>query len=425
MTAFETAKSLIKKTTSWPLKPDQGLTLDDVGEARTYIAKYWKKLERFNPKGDDSLIGLPKPYLVPAYEAGHSFDFNELYYWDSYFMIQALLDGPHKALVLGILEDLISLFERYHVIPNASRTYLTGRSQPPLLTSFIFDVYEAFKLDKQWLGAKMAVAEVEYEVVWMGTHKPHERQVYEGLSRYYDINYNHDLAEAESGWDMTSRFSRHALDYLPVDLNTLLYKYEIDFARTASELGKKNDALKWQAAAERRREAMNRLMWDRGSGLFYDYNFVKQKRGSVSSLAGYYPLWVGLADETQAKKLVKSLSRFEHKGGLAATDTPALSQFVPGAVPMQWAYPNGWAPLHWLVVEGLKRYGYNEAAKRIAMKWLRTNLDWFNKYHVFLEKYNVVQTTRPPAKGLYPSQTGFGWTNSVFEVFCRDFIDRG
>jgi alpha,alpha-trehalase len=77
-----------------------------------------------------------------------------------------------------------------------------------------------------------------------------------------------------------------------------------------------------------------------------------------------------------------------------------------------------------MVVKGLQRYGYHEEARRIALKWLKTNLDWFNLHHVFLEKYNVVQPGKPPAKGQYPSQTGFGWTNAVFERFCQEFIDK-
>ena len=75
-------------------------------------------------------------------------------------------------------------------------------------------------------------------------------QFYKGLSRYYDINYLNDLAEAESGWDMTTRFNRHALNYLPVDLNCLLYKYETDFAQSANILGNKREANEWQAAAQ-------------------------------------------------------------------------------------------------------------------------------------------------------------------------------
>lgn len=395
-------------------------------QARQYIRDYWPKLERTHPKDDGALFGLPKAYLVPAYEAGHEFDFNELYYWDSYFMVQSLLDTEHQQLVEGILEDLLVLQKRFTLIPNASRTYLTGRSQPPLLTSFIFMVYETYGKNNKWLKQSLAQAEQEYTKVWMGTTKPHARQVYQGLSRYYDINYLHDLAETESGWDMTPRFARKTLNYLPVDLNSLLYKYETDFARAARIFGNEPRAEYWDRRAARRKRTMQQLMWSELKGLYYDYNFVKEKRGTVSSLAAYFPLWAGLATPEQAKMLVKNLKKFEEKGGLATTDQQ-FNQRIPGglpnSMPTQWAYPNGWAPLHFMVVRGLQRYGYHDEARRIARKWLKTNLDWFSKHHVFLEKYNVVQPHLPPAKGAYPSQTGFGWTNAIFECFAREFVD--
>jgi alpha,alpha-trehalase len=403
---------------------DAPLTSADVHAARGYIAAYWTKLQRFHPKDDESLLGLPKPYLVPSYEESASFDYNELYYWDSYFMVQGLLDKDHEDLVKGILEDLLVLFKRLKAVPNASRTYLTGRSQPPFLTSFIFDVYNTYNMDKTWLKAALDVAHQEYETVWMGTKKPNERLVHEGLSRYYDINYLHDLAEAESGWDMTPRFNRRALHYLPVDLNALLYKYEKDFAHAARLFGEELEARRWDRAADARKRSMNLLMWDKMRGLYYDYNFKKEKRGNISSLATYFPMWAGMVSEKRAATLVKSLRRFENKGGLATTDALPIGQLVvPGSMPTQWAYPNGWAPLHFVVVEGLLKYGYRKDAERIAMKWLRTNLDWFNKHGVFLEKYNVANPDKPPQKGVYPSQTGFGWTNAVFEHFCRVFID--
>ncbi|MEK7059390.1 MAG: trehalase family glycosidase [Patescibacteria group bacterium] len=423
MTPFDKAKELLVKTLQLPSRSDKSLTPDDVREAREYIANYWAKVERYHPKDDESLLGLPKPYLVPSYRLKTGFDYNELYYWDSYFMAQALLDKDHQELVMGILEDLMSLFKRFKVIPNASRTYLTGRSQPPFLTSFILDVYQAYDLDKKWLKTAIRVAEQEYKTVWMGVKKPNERQVYRGLSRHYDINYLHDLAETESGWDMTPRFDRRALNYLPVDLNALLYKYETDFARAARILGDERSAKNWDKAAEARKATMNELMWDRTHGLYYDYNYVKEKRGGTSSLAAYYPMWAGMVDDKQAAVLVKSLRRFEHKGGLATTDALPLGQFVLGSLPTQWAYPNGWAPLHFIVINGLERYGYHEDARRIAIKWLKANLQWFNDEHVFLEKYNVVSPEKPPVKGLYPSQTGFGWTNAVFERFCQEYID--
>jgi len=424
--AKNSARSVAGKATRL-LLPRKRLSLGtaDVQVARDYIREFWPRLERFHPKDDESLLGLPKPYLVPSYDEHASFDYDELYYWDSYFMVQGMLErGEHKELVCGILEDLLSLFRRFKIVPNGSRTFLMGRSQPPFLTSFIFDVYSAYGLDKKWLQAAMEVAKQEYATVWMGTKKPNDRLVERGLSRYYDINYLHDLAEAESGWDMTPRFNRRALNYLPVDLNALLYKYEMDFARTARLFDDKREAAKWEQAALRRKETMDELMWDHMRGLYYDYNFVKEKRSGVSSLAAYYPMWAGMVSEKQAAQLVKALRRFENKGGLATTDALPLSQYAPGSMPVQWAFPNGWAPLHFVVVEGLTKYGYHEDAKRIALKWVKNNLDWFNAHGVFLEKYNVVSPEKPPQKGVYPSQTGFGWTNAVFERFCQQYIDR-
>lgn len=422
---LDRAKQLANQSKElFPLfRQEKDLTPEEVKVARDYIRAYWPKLERYHPKDDGSVLGLPKPYLVPSYEEGTNFDYNEMYYWDSYFMVQGLLTEQHKELVEGILENLLHLLKRFGAIPNASRTYLTGRSQPPLLTSFIFDVYNVYNPGRDWLKTAMDLAKTEYEAVWMGTVKPNWRLVHKGLSRYYDINMTHDLAEAESGWDYTPRFGRHALNYLPVDLNALLYKYEMDFARTATLLGDKTEAAHWKKVANERKRTMIKLMWDSGRGLFYDYNYVKEKRGNISSLASYFTMWAGLADGRQAQAMVKALKRFEQKGGLATTDNLPLTQYVPGVMPTQWAYPNGWAPLHFIVVKGLQRYGYYDDARRIAMKWLRTNLLWFEQNGIFLEKYNVVSPEKPPLKGVYPSQTGFGWTNGVFERFCQEFID--
>lgn len=411
-----------------PLGKHLDLSSNDVRPALDYISSYWSKLERYHPKDDESLLGLPNKYLVPAYEEGHEFDFNEMYYWDSYFMVQGMMDAQHKELVVGILENLVSEFERFKVIPNASRMYLMGRSQPPFLTSFIWEVYDVYDMNKKWLKRMMKVAETEYSTVWMGTTKPNVRQVYKGLSRYYDVNVLNDLAEAESGWDMTTRFGRKALSYVPADLNALLYKYEMDFARFYRLNDDKRTAAKWEVAAKYRKNVMDGLMWSNLRGIYFDYNYAKEKRGTISSLATYYPMWAGMVSKQQAEQLVKALRRFEQRGGLATTDGQALNQMVPGVItpgvmPTQWAYPNGWAPLHYIVIKALQRYGYHDDARRIAMKWLKTNLDWFNKNGVFLEKYNVVSPNSPPAKGVYPSQTGFGWTNAVFERLCKEYID--
>jgi len=401
------------------------MSADDVSEARNYIKHFWVNLERYHPHDEETLLGLPNPYLVPAHDPTSSFNFDEQYYWDSYFMVQGMLKDPaKKELVMGILENLFALLKRYKMIPNASRTYLMGRSQPPLLTSFIFDVYDAYGLDSRWLAQAIGYAQLEYETVWMGTVKPFDHQVHRGLSRYYDINVLNDLAEAESGWDMTTRFNRRVLQYLPVDLNALLYKYEADFARAAHILGELGEQVAWEQKAQARKDTMNELMWSKLRGLYFDYNYQKDKKSVVPSLASYVPLWAGMVDADQTEALIKSLRRFDAPGGLVTTDEQPLKSAMPQRTPAQWAYPNGWAPLHFFVVQGLEKYQHSVEAKRIALKWLKTNNNWFQAHGVFLEKYNMIQPNKDPLEGVYPSQTGFGWTNAIFERFCQDYIDK-
>jgi len=401
------------------------LDQNDVCYARAYIKDYWHNLIRYHPHDEGSLIGLPNKYLVPSFAEGHEFDYDELFYWDSYFMVQSSWQDKHnQELILGIIDNLCLLFNRFQIIPNSNQYYMTSRSQPPFLSSLIIEAWSNFNLSMDWLESKMEVAQNEYNTVWMGVRKPNVRLVYKGLSRYYDFNYLSDVAEAESGWDMTTRFHRKALNYLPVDLNALLYKYETDFAKVAKLGGKNQEADDWQEAANNRKLMMDELMWDHNKGLFYDYDFIRQKRGTVASLAAYYPMWVGMVSEEQADMLVKSLSRFDVMAGLTTTEFSPSRALIKDSLPVQWAYPNGWAPLHFIVVQALERYGYHKEARRIVNKWLAGNLEWFNNHGVFLEKYNVVNPDKPPVKGLYPSQVGFGWTNAVFERFCQDYIDN-
>lgn len=401
-----------------PNKKTPNLHIEDLLDAQEHIEGYWKTLTKKTTKKSSTLIALPDPYVVPSASDGH-FAFDEQYYWDSYFIALGI---DNESLVEGMLDNLIYMFEQFGLIPNGNRYYFTSRSQPPILTTFIFHIYDKYNKPKDWLKKHIMVAKREYHEVWTSNQHPHHRLVYEGLSRYYDINHLHDLAEAESGWDMTPRFKRQCLDYLPVDLNCLLYKYESDFARAADILGDETDEKIWHHAAAKRKKTVIKIMWNKRKAFFFDYNFDKNTQGSVYSLAGYYTLWAGLADEYHAKKLVMQLAKFEKSGGLTTTAGSFMYVDLFGSTKTQWAYPNGWAPLHYFAIEGLERYGYTEEAERIAKKWLKTNNDWYLKHGNFLEKYNVVNTNSPPADGLYESQTGFGWTNGVFTYLTKKYF---
>ncbi len=395
------------------------LNPESLGTATAHIAEQWKVLHKYTPHDTGTLIGLPYPYIVPAAD-GLNFTFKEQYYWDSYFTAVGYRSDDEQAMVEGMLENLLVLLQRFGMIPNASRMYFTSRSQPPILTSYIFYVYDRYGKSKQWIKSHIKQAEQEYREVWMSAVHPHWHNI-DGLNRYYDINALHDLAEAESGWDMTPRFERKCLDYYAIDLNSLLYKYETDFARASKILGDEQGSSKWIRAAEERKKRVDELMWSRTKGMYFDYNFAKGERGTTWSLAAYYALWSGMASPEQAAALVKNLSKFQQPGGLSTTTRPIIDMSIFGSVKTQWGFPNGWAPLHYIVTEGLERYGYRDKAQSVALKWLATNVRWYEKHGVFLEKYNVVNVEKRPLEGVYPSQTGFGWTNAVFTVFAEKY----
>ncbi|GAC1372229.1 MAG: hypothetical protein NVSMB39_6470 [Candidatus Saccharimonadales bacterium] len=394
-------------------------TQERLRPALEYIDQYWKKLERYNPHDDGTLIGLPQPYFVPSARNDTGFAYEEMYYWDSYFIAQGLIDTPREHRVKGLADNLITLMQRFSVIPNSGRFYMTGRSQPPFLSSFIMDAYRIEK-DKRWLEKAITVAKNEYRTVWMGTLQPNWRQVFHGLSRYYDVNVLDDLAEAESGWDMTTRFDRQALSYLPVDLNALLYKYERDFEDSAKILGYTDEAHEWSKRAMARKAMMHKYMWDDSRGFYFDYNYMTGKHSPVYSLAAFYPMWAGLDSKETAAKVMENFHRFEFDGGLSTT---AEKPHMKSPIPTQWAYPNGWAPLQMLAVQGMERYGYHEEARRVARKWILANLVQFEATGEFFEKYNVVKIEEEPVEGVYPSQTGFGWSNAVFTNFCMMYLD--
>ena len=117
-------------------KKQTDLSLSDVQPALDAIEGYWQTLTRKSTDENSTLIALPHPYVVPSAGNDH-FSFEEQYYWDSYF---TSLGIDNEELVSGMLDNLIYLFENFGLIPNGNRYYLTSRSQPPILTTFILHV---------------------------------------------------------------------------------------------------------------------------------------------------------------------------------------------------------------------------------------------------------------------------------------------
>ena len=127
------------------------------------------------------LLYLPKPYVVPGGM------FNEMYGWDSYFIIRGLIEDGRLNLARDIVDNFFFEIDHYGGVLNANRTYYLTRSQPPFLTSMVRAVYEAEKAkgqaDPAWLETAYRHAIKNYQF-W--TAPPHLAGA-TGLSRYYGL----------------------------------------------------------------------------------------------------------------------------------------------------------------------------------------------------------------------------------------------
>ena len=166
----------------------------------------------------------------------------------------------------------------------------------------------------------------------------------------------------------------------------------------------KTSANKYITLAGKRKNAIDKYCWNEEKVFYFDYDYVAGKQKESLTSAAAYPLFFQIASKEQAAGVAKIIKeKFLFAGGLIST-TETTTQ--------QWDAPNGWAPLHWIAIQGLIKYGYIELAKDIAKRWMDIN----EKYHStgkMMEKYNVVSTTLEAGGGEYPEQEGFGGTNGV------------
>jgi alpha,alpha-trehalase len=143
-----------------------------------------------------------------------------------------------------------------------------------------------------------------------------------------------------------------------------------------------------------------------------DYNFHQEHTTGRLSLAGVFPLYAKIASTKQAAAVADVIQRDFLKDGGLVTTLVENSQ--------QWDAPNGWAPLHWIVIEGLRNYGYYTLANDIKHRWIATNMKVYQSQHKLVEKYNVVTGDGLGGGGEYPLQDGFGWTNGVLAALLTE-----
>ena len=453
-----TLRAFVDRNFEMPRSAGADFRTDTTRTMEQHARALWPALTRTPDSTDvrSSLIPLPYPYVVPGGR------FREVYYWDSYFTMLGLIASGRADLVKTMLDNFAYLVRTVGHIPNGNRTYYLSRSQPPYFAAMV-GLYATSTDTGQ---ALQYLDEMEREhAFWMeGAERlangdAHRRVVKLSngavLNRYWDdrtdprpesyrpdyelgrtlsdslriLFYRNTRAAAESGWDFSSRWMRdpknlrtlETTELVPVDLNSLLYHAERTIAALRAFRGQQGDAevaRRFNAAADARRQALLAAAYEPDSGFFYD---VRWRTGARvldrPTLAASSPLYFGLATSEQGRAVAARLQRdFLEPGGFVTTLI---------ASGQQWDAPNGWPPLQWLTMEGVRRYGRAEVADSARTLWLALNRRTYAATGKMTEKYDVVDLSRPAGGGEYPNQDGFGWTNGVgLALSAQTYIRR-
>lgn len=480
-----------------PEKPDDPAFVKSLNSKPGILALAMNEVD--DDKGGKTLKGIP--FIVPGAR------FNELYNWDSYFIALGLLVDGQVTMAKGMVDHFIFEIKHYGKILNGSRSYYLCRTQPPFLTDMALQIYNQLdrsdmEANRQWLKRAIQAAIKEYHTIWVAeprmdpktglsryrpdglgippeTEATHFTQILEPFARKHGISvlefsekYNngvikepaldeyflHDRAVRESGHDTTYRFEKRCANLGTIDLQSLLYKYEVDIGTAIREVfddeleleedfdlapfppsvetyadphrdksrshAQRSD--EWFERAEFRKVVIDKYLWNESKNLFFDYDTVKGKQILYESVTSLWPLWAGCASEEQSWKLVtQSLRKFEVLGGLVSGTEESRGKISLERPNRQWDYPYAWPPHQIMAWVGLERYGYLDEAQRLAYRFLYMMTTAFVDFNgVVPEKFDAVKLSHL-VDAEYGNQgidfkmvprEGFGWMNAAYQV---------
>jgi putative isomerase len=193
-----------------------------------------------------------------------------------------------------------------------------------------------------------------------------------------DNSATHDEAE----YDPATR----TLSTYDLGLNCALALDAEMLSNMAALLGKSDEAEEFSALAESSRTLIRDHLWDDKRGVFANR---QRKGGFVRSLSptSFYPLLCGAASPQQAASLLQHLDNPATFGGAfvlpnASRDDPAFAENV---------YWRGriWPNVNYMVWLGLKRYGFEPQATRLAEQSFDLFMQSWREQRIAAENYNA------------------------------------
>lgn len=420
----------------------------------------WKNLSRQKVKignsGISTLLELPHSFIIPGGR------FREFYYWDTYWILEGLLVSEMNTTARNIIANFISIINKYGYIPNGTRTYYLHRSQPPYFTMMLFKLLdiEDGKYNDLVLGDGLDAALKEYKF-WDKYRKIQleDKNGKKHFLNYYNVQTNYPRPEsniedfityakqekriaddiysniksaAESGWDFSSRWFKNPekietiriTEQIPVDLNAILYRNEVILQNLLNRAKKTGLANQFSDLSEKRKEAMNAILWNSDVGCWNDYLYKQDKFvDDKFYFSNIMPLIYGVPLPNVRNSKWDILRRYQKELFGYAGGVPASGEGEVESA-QQWDFPNVWAPHPHMLVEYLLRNKEDEMAFHCAISFFNSVYEGFRRANTFYEKYNCKKLGITGDGGEYEPQTGFGWTNGTILSFINHFGDK-
>lgn len=414
-----------------------------------------------------SLIWVPNGFAIPGGR------FKELYYWDTYWIVNGMLLCDMMKTARGVIDNIASLVEKFGFMANGGRVYYLNRSQPPILTLMV-DSYHKKTNDFEYVKKIIPVLDSEYEF-WLENRmttfekngKSHKMARYYAPSRgprpesyredfesaeFFKDEYEKQefytqlKSAAETGWDFSSRWfiTKNGSDrgvltdiktthIIPVDLNSLLQKNALLLSSWYSKLGDTAKAEKYRVIAENLLYSIQEVMWRPDLGAWFDWDTMNNKSREYFFVSNIVPLWTESYNMPK-KAVASSVLGYLRDNHIIEADYTVNFNGTPSSLynsSQQWDFPNAWPPLQAFIIQGLDKTNQKlaqQVAFRLAEVWLRSNYKSFSEKSMMFEKYDVLASGETGGGGEYTPQTGFGWTNGlVFELLHRwgDTVTNG
>jgi len=296
----------------------------------------WSKTINYAKEYHPDKIDVPFPY--PGDENGR------MEQNDADVVVRGLWAAGGDAPARGVLENWLSLGERYTALPGTNQLNDLGRSGMPKLSSLLVEETSRHQ-DPEFLKRSYDVVAKDHQHNWSDGYF---KQSKNGLNRFCDVDYSHDATLAESGGKKNdARYDGDPMPYNPVDLNAHLYRTEKDLATMAQKMAIQTKdgswmkkAAQWNKKAAQRKEVMLDKMWSEERGTFADLKIEDESKSSVNTLASLSVLEAGLLDpkdpkeKAMADKLVASAKKLTRPDGTVMWDDkgkkPAEAQDLLG-----------------------------------------------------------------------------------------------